>query len=106
RRAATAAGPGPPRSGSPPRAALTTGAIRSRRYRSSSRCAASTRATTTTASRSGRSRVTGPLPTAIALSALLLQSPHFGIGRAPTAEELKAIDIEITPDGRGLPPGG
>jgi cytochrome c len=35
----------------------------------------------------------------------LAQSPSFGLGRAPTADELKAIDIEIMPDGRGLPPG-
>ena len=33
------------------------------------------------------------------------QSPGFGVGRPPTAEELKAIDIEVMPDGRGLPPG-
>ena len=29
----------------------------------------------------------------------------LGVGRPPTAEELRAIDIEIMPDGRGLPPG-
>src|SRR5919204_2992303 len=34
------------------------------------------------------------------------QSPRFGLGRAPTAEELKAIDIDVLPDGGGLPPGG
>ena len=33
------------------------------------------------------------------------QSPTFGLGRAPRADELKAIDIEVLPDGRGLPPG-
>lgn len=33
------------------------------------------------------------------------QSPSFGLGRAPRAEELRAIDIEVLPDGRGLPPG-
>lgn len=33
------------------------------------------------------------------------QSPTLGVGRAPTAEELRAIDIEIMPDGRGLPAG-
>jgi len=31
------------------------------------------------------------------------QSLH--VGRTPTPAELKAIDIEVTPDGRGLPPG-
>jgi S-disulfanyl-L-cysteine oxidoreductase SoxD len=30
---------------------------------------------------------------------------QLGVGRTPTAEELKAIDIEVLPDGRGLPPG-
>jgi len=33
------------------------------------------------------------------------QSPTFGVGRTPSAEELKTIDIEVLPDGRGLPPG-
>jgi mono/diheme cytochrome c family protein len=33
------------------------------------------------------------------------QSPTYGVGRPPTAEELKAIDIEVTPDGKGLRPG-
>lgn len=30
---------------------------------------------------------------------------QLGLGRSPTAEELKAQDIEVRPDGRGLPPG-
>ena len=29
----------------------------------------------------------------------------LGIGRAATAEEIKAIDIDVMPDGRGLPAG-
>lgn len=33
------------------------------------------------------------------------QSPTYGVGRAPTAQELKAVDIDVLPDGRGLPPG-
>jgi mono/diheme cytochrome c family protein len=33
------------------------------------------------------------------------QSPTFGFGRAPTPKELEAIDIDVTPDGRGLPAG-
>jgi cytochrome c len=33
------------------------------------------------------------------------QSPTFGVGRAPRVEELRAIDIEVLPDGRGLPAG-
>jgi mono/diheme cytochrome c family protein len=34
-----------------------------------------------------------------------VQSPAFHIGRPATPEEIKAIDIDVTPDGRGLPPG-
>jgi len=34
------------------------------------------------------------------------QSPKQGYGRPPTAEELRAIDIEVTPDGKGLATGG
>src|SRR5438874_2467849 len=30
---------------------------------------------------------------------------QLGVGRPPTADELKAIDIEVLPDGRGLPAG-
>jgi cytochrome c len=34
------------------------------------------------------------------------QAPaRFGIGRAATPEEIRAIDIDVMPDGRGLPPG-
>jgi S-disulfanyl-L-cysteine oxidoreductase SoxD len=33
------------------------------------------------------------------------QLPTFGLGRAPTADEVKAWDITIPPDGQGLPPG-
>jgi S-disulfanyl-L-cysteine oxidoreductase SoxD len=38
-------------------------------------------------------------------SAAPAQAPGFGLGHAPRAEDLKAIDIEVLPDGRGLPPG-
>lgn len=31
---------------------------------------------------------------------------RFGYGRPATAEEIKRIDIEVGPDGVGLPPGG
>jgi cytochrome c len=41
--------------------------------------------------------------------AAVAQSPsapaRYGLGRAATAEEIKAIDIDVMPDGRGLPPG-
>jgi cytochrome c len=35
----------------------------------------------------------------------LAQSPTFAVGHPPTADQLKAIDIDVTPDGKGLPPG-
>lgn len=33
------------------------------------------------------------------------QSPTYGLGRAPTAEEVAAWDISISPDGKELPAG-
>jgi cytochrome c len=33
------------------------------------------------------------------------QSPTFGVGRTPTAEEIRAWDISISTDGKELPPG-
>jgi S-disulfanyl-L-cysteine oxidoreductase SoxD len=36
---------------------------------------------------------------------LLAQSPTFGLGHPPSPDHLKAIDIEVTPDGKGLAPG-
>ena len=33
------------------------------------------------------------------------QSPAFGVGRTPTADEIRAWDISISPDGKELPPG-
>jgi cytochrome c len=30
----------------------------------------------------------------------------FGFGRAPTSDELARVNIDIRPDGQGLPPGG
>jgi hypothetical protein len=35
----------------------------------------------------------------------LAQMPTYGVGRAPTAEEIRAWDLTIPPDGQGLPPG-
>ena len=37
--------------------------------------------------------------------ALAAQPPTYHVGRAPTSDELKRIDIDVLPDGRGLPPG-
>jgi len=33
------------------------------------------------------------------------QSPTYGLGKTPTAEEVRAWDIAISPDGKELPPG-
>ena len=38
-------------------------------------------------------------------SAAHAQMPKYGVGRAPTAEEVKAWDLTIPPSGEGLPPG-
>ena len=35
----------------------------------------------------------------------LAQSPTYGVGRTPTAEEIRAWDISISPPGEELPPG-
>jgi S-disulfanyl-L-cysteine oxidoreductase SoxD len=51
---------------------------------------------------------TSAIACAVALaiaSTAAAQSPTYGVGRAPTADELKAIDIDVSPDGKGLPPG-
>ncbi len=37
--------------------------------------------------------------------AVFAQSPTYGVGRTPTVDDLKKIDIDVLPDGRGLPPG-
>src|SRR5207237_8170063 len=33
------------------------------------------------------------------------QSPNYGVGKTPTAEEIRAWDIAISPDGKELPQG-
>jgi cytochrome c len=35
----------------------------------------------------------------------LAQSPRYGVGRTPTAEEIRAWDIAVGPTGEELPPG-
>jgi len=35
----------------------------------------------------------------------LAQSPTYGVGRTPTAEEIRALDISVGPTGEELPPG-
>src|SRR5689334_2570211 len=37
--------------------------------------------------------------------AIAAQSPTYGVGRTPTAAEIKAWDIAISPDGHELPDG-
>ena len=37
--------------------------------------------------------------------ALAQSSPTYGVGRTPTAEEIRALDISISPQGDELPPG-
>ncbi|HCR00581.1 MAG TPA: cytochrome C [Acidobacteria bacterium] len=41
----------------------------------------------------------------MASSSALAQSPTYGVGRTPTAEEIRAWDISISPTGEELPPG-
>ena len=41
----------------------------------------------------------------IVLGGVVLAQKPLGIGRAATAEEIKKLDIDVMPDGRGLPPG-
>ena len=47
------------------------------------------------------------LPFAMLLggSTALAQSPTYGVGRIPSAEEIRAWDISISPTGEELPPG-
>jgi cytochrome c len=48
------------------------------------------------------------LTAALALCAgatTLAQGPTFGLGRTPSAEEIRAADTAAAPDGTGLPPG-
>lgn len=52
-------------------------------------------------------RLTGQLALAAACFcvAAMAQSPKYKVGRAPTAEEIKAWNISVMPDGTGLPEG-
>jgi S-disulfanyl-L-cysteine oxidoreductase SoxD len=47
----------------------------------------------------------GALLAAAGASPVAAQTPTYGVGRPPTAEEVKDWDLTIPPDGRGLPPG-
>jgi len=41
----------------------------------------------------------------LASPAFAQSSPTYGVGRAPTAAEIRALDISISPTGEELPPG-
>ena len=41
----------------------------------------------------------------VGATSALAQSPTYGLGRAPTAEEVSAWDISIGPTGKELPEG-
>jgi mono/diheme cytochrome c family protein len=41
----------------------------------------------------------------LASPAFAQSSPNFGVGRTPTAEEIRSLDISIGPTGEELPPG-
>ena len=41
----------------------------------------------------------------VLVPAIVFAQKPLGIGRAATADEIKALDIDVMPDGRGLPPG-
>jgi mono/diheme cytochrome c family protein len=47
----------------------------------------------------------GVLVAAVVVPAARAQLPSYGLGRTPTAEEIRAWDVTIPPDGKGLPPG-
>jgi len=46
--------------------------------------------------------LTGALGLSQAVSS---QSPTYGLGKSPTAEEIRAWDIAVSPTGKELPPG-
>jgi mono/diheme cytochrome c family protein len=53
-------------------------------------------------------RCSSRLAAALVLSAsvtALAQGPTYRLGTPPTAEDIKARDTVVTPDGKGLPPG-
>jgi len=50
--------------------------------------------------------VTIPLLLAsLVASSAIAQSPTYGVGRTPTAEEIRRMDISVGPTGEELPPG-
>ncbi len=57
------------------------------------------------ACRRGPDTVLRPTPEPGSLPANEPDHPRFGFGRPATAEEIRAWDIDVSPDGTGLPPG-
>src|SRR5689334_8710152 len=53
----------------------------------------------------GSLRLATLLPLLLLASPALAQSPTYGVGRTPTAEEIRHLDISIGPTGEELPPG-
>ena len=49
--------------------------------------------------------LTAVLPSVLTIDPLVLSAQKLGIGRVATPEEIKRIDIDVMPDGRGLPEG-
>lgn len=49
--------------------------------------------------------VAGSLLLGLVVGPAIAQSPTYGVGRTPTAEELRRMDISISPTGEELPPG-
>ena len=46
-----------------------------------------------------------PFLVLVGAGSALAQSPTYGVGRTPSAEEIRAWDISISPTGEELPPG-
>ncbi len=46
-----------------------------------------------------------PLMVLVSCVAALAQTPAYNLGRTPSEEEIRAMDITISPNGKGLPPG-
>jgi len=49
-------------------------------------------------------RAEGP-PRAEAATPVVREGPRYGLGRLATAGEIAAVDLDVSPDGTGLPPG-
>jgi len=54
---------------------------------------------------SGQTPAKKPAASGTAKAVPYVAAKPLGIGRTATADEIKAIDIDVMPDGRGLPPG-